>query len=286
MVIQVQTGGEDLRTKTFDKTVKGFATQMYKFKQAVSIVATSAWTNFFWRENPTTLTGPSGNAILGIPRGAKFPKGHPKWQQIKATIAKYGLEKDIAWEDIQSDDIDVLKRTLFRIAEGVVKAVDDEIWEVISEGQSATSIQSFTASNHWFNSSAKIIGDLIHAKQLIAEKNYPTEKLIAFISPLQHRAIVQYVTDKGAQFPSISNDAASNGVQGNLAGIKLIMSNSVTASFSLVVVPKICATWKTLSQLRTVTIDDPGVSTTVRSWEAGVTQLTDPSAIVLITATA
>lgn len=287
MAIDQQSATANIRTVAYEKTIKGFAERMYKFKQAVSIVSTSAWKNYFYRENPSALTAQSGNAIKGIPRGASFPQAVVEWERVLSVIEKYGLEDNIPWEDVISNDIDVQSRTLYRIAEGVTKAVDDEIWNVLTENRTATNIQSISiaAGYSWDQTSAAIIDDLLQAKQKIAEYNYPTENLMAFVSPKDYRSIMNYLASRGAQFPTIGNNVASNGVQGTVAGIQLVVSNSVTASYALVVVPKICGTWKELVPLQTTTKEDPYKSVMVRCVESGVTQLTDPKAVVLISNT-
>ena len=282
-----EVGEAALRAEVVDKTVKGFATASYKFKQAVSISTTAAWKNFFLREASAALVSPTGNAIKGIPRGANFPQAVVSWEKVPTWVEKYGLEDNIYWEDILTNDVDVQARTLFRIAEGVVKAVDDEIWDVLTEGQSPTNIHTFTITNTatvgaWNTASAAIIDDLMHAKELIGRYNYPVNNLMAFISPKDHRSIVKYLADSGAQFPKIGEDMARNGNAGILAGVKLIISNSVTASYALVVVPKIVGTWKAAVPLRTETVVDPFKSVKIRAVEMGVTQLTDPGAACLI----
>lgn len=288
MAIDQQTGTGNIRTNVYDAAVKGFAKAMYKFKQAVTISPTSAWNNFFYRENPTALSAQFGNSIKGIPRGAAFPQAVVEWERVQTVIEKYGLEDSISWEDILSNDVDVRDRTLFRIAEGVTKAVDDEIWLQLKDAVGGgANIQSFSlsANYQWNLSSAAIIDDLLRCKQLIAEQNYDTSNLMAFVSPKDYRSIMNYLAGKGAQFPNIGNQVASNGNMGSIVGIQLIVSNSVTASQALVVVPKICATWKELVPLQTTTIEEPYKHLTVRSVEMGVTQLTDPKAVVLIQGT-
>ena len=173
---------------------------------------------------------------------------------------------------------------------GHVKGVDDEIWDVLTEGRSVNQIQSVTIggsanSGPWNTSSAAIIDDLLHAKQLIAEKNYDTSNLMAFVSPEDYRHIMNYLAEKGAQFPTIGATVASNGNVGKVAGVSLVVSNSVTASYALVVVPKRCGTWKEMAPLKTITKEDPMKSLTIRSAELGVTQLTDPKAVVLMVGT-
>ena len=292
MAFDQEIGKTNIRAQLFDKIVKGFALASYKFKQAVNISTTGAWTNFFFREKSDALGAQSGNAIKGIPRGANFPQASVEWERVSKVIEKYGLEENIPWEDIISNEIDVRNRTLLRIAEGVAKAVDDEIWVQLTQNVGtagdSSQIQSFAISGtinggQWWNgSSAAIIDDLLQAKQKIAEKNYPTNNLMAFISPRDHRSIMDYLAEKGAQFPSIGQDVANNGNVGKLAGITLIVSNSVSASYALIVVPKRVGTWKQLVPLQTITKEDPLKSVVVRSAEMGVTQLTDPQAAFLI----
>ena len=284
MAFDQQTGTASLRKEVVDSVIKGRADAEYKFKQAVTISKTNAWKNTFFREDTTVLSGASGNNTKGIPRGAAFPQAIVTWEEVSKRIEKYGLEDFVLWEDILTNDIDVQRRTMFRIAEGVVKAVDDEIWDILTESQSPSAIQSvtLTGGQTWDASSAAIIDDLMNAKQLIGEKNYNTSNLMCFISERDHRSVVNYLAEKGAQFPSIGTQAARNGRIGALAGINFVVSNSVTASFALVVVPKVVGTWKQAVALSTDVEVDPYKGTRIRSVEMGVTQLTDPSAAVLI----
>ncbi len=284
-----QIGDTALRAEVVDRVIKKFTNLSYKFKQALSISTTNAWKNTYYTEASAALVGKTGNAVKGIPRGANFPQATVEWVKKSAWLEKYGLEDNIFWEDILTNDIDVQSRTLFKIAEGVVAGVDGEIWDVLTENQAATptDIQHFTISGnrHWDVASAAIIDDLMRAKQMLAEFNYPTSNLQCFISPKDHRSIVKYLADSGAQFPSIGEDMAKNGRVGKLVGIQLIQSNNVTASMALVVVPKICGTWKSAVPLTTNTTVDPFKSVRIRAVEIGVTQLHQPKAVVRIAGT-
>ena len=286
----VQIMQKELRSEVVDRVIKGTADRAYKFKQALSIVPTSSWDNTFWRETNEVIANNTGNDTKGIPRGANFPQGSPTWTRITKAVEKYGFEENIAWEDIQSSEIDVQGRTLFKISERVVKSVDDEIWEVLTDGVAtsggaAPEIQSIRLANQkeWTNSaSAAIIDDLMNAAQLIGEKNYSTSGLMCFLSPRDIRSVTNYVVTKGAQFDKFGEEAAKNGRVAGLAGIKFVVSNSVTASFALIVKPKVCGTWKTMFPLTTDTERDAFKSTRIRAVEVGVTQLTDPDAVVII----
>ena len=103
-----------------------------------------------------------------------------------------------------------------------------------------------------------------------------------FISPRSHRDIVNYIAQKGAQWPVISNEMVTNGRVGKIAGVQLVVSRSVATSTALVVIPKRVGTWKSAYPLSTDVTTDPYKSVRIRAVEVGVTQITDPNAAVLI----
>ena len=287
MVYNLTVGEEPLRKEVVDKVIKGMAKNLYKFLQAVSVTSTNAWSNVYYREASAALTSNSvADTITGIPRGANFPQASVTWEKVTGWLKKYGLEENIYWEDVKTNDLDVQSRTLFKIAEGVAASVDAEIWDGLTVGRTnpATTIKGFRIvdGSQWVFSSAAIIDDLMHAKQLIGESNYDTSNLMAFISQKDHRSIVSWLSKAGAQFPTIGNEVATNGRSGKLAGIQLILSNNVTASYALVCVPKICATWREAVPLSTDTLIDPFKSIRIRAVQMGQLQLTDPEAVCLI----
>lgn len=289
----INVGDTELRKEVVDSAIKALAKKLYVFKSALTISTTGANKQVFYREASAALVGQSGNAVLGLPRGANFPQASVEWEKVPSWVEKYGLEENIFWEDAISDDIDVQGRTLFKVAEGITNAVDAEIWDKISESQSPTNIFNINITTgaagnggrNWDRASAAIIDDLYHAKQQIGQFNYPTNNLIAFISLKDHRSIMKYLTDSGAQYPSIAEGAAMNGNIGKLAGITLRVSNNVTASYALIMVPKLAATWQQATPLTTTTIVDPFKSIKIRAVERGVTQVTTPKAICLISGT-
>lgn len=292
-MVNIQVGETELRKEVVDGAIKALAAKMYVFKEALSISTTNANKEVFYREASAALVGRTGNAVLGLSRGANFPQASVEWEKVPSWVEKYGLEENIFWEDAISDDVDVQARTLFKIAEGVTAAVDAEIWDKLSESQvpvNAHKIELTTGATgnggrNWDRASAAIIDDLYNAKQQIGNFNYPTNNLICFLNLYDHRSIMKYLTDSGAQYPSISEGAAMNGNIGKLAGINLRISNNVTASYALVCVPKICGTWKQATALSTTTIIDPFKSIKIRAVERGVTQVHAPRAICLIKGT-
>lgn len=280
----LQNGTGGLRSEVIDKIIKNYAEPSYIFKTAVSVNSTGGWKNTYYQENPAVLTSPYTNAGVGISPGANFPTLNAKFSKVSGWISKNGFEANITWEDILSDDIDIQTRTLFKLTQKVVNTTDTIIWNGLTENRSPVNINSFTLTDkyQWDLASAAIIDDLLQAKQKLAEANYDVGDLIAFLSPKDYRSLLNYLAGKGAQFPTLGNEVATNGNAGQLAGIQIKVSNNVTASYALVVKPNVCATWKELVPLQSTTVNDPYKTTLIRVVEEGMLQLTDPLAVCLI----
>lgn len=277
-----ETGEDVLRATSYDKAIKQLANYSYKFKQLVSVVSSSSWKNYFFREQTTVPTGESGNAIKGIPRGADFPNAVLSWEQVASRIEKYGLSATIDHEDIIAGEIDMRNRTILRIAEGVAKAVDTEISLVISENWSASNIQSGTLQGgYWNQTSAAIIKDLAVMKAQVQAYYDNAKDFAVVINPATAPNILHYIYEKGAQ-ASTSGQEAFNGQIGNPAGVNVITSSVVPASYALFLIPKTCATWKQLMPLQTETKNEAFIGDTIKACEYGVTELHEPKQVVLL----
>jgi len=277
-----ETGEDTLRATSYDLAIKQIANYSYKFKQLVSVVTSSSWKNYFFRETTTVPTGQSGNAIKGIPRGADFPNAVLSWEQVTSRIDKYGLSASIDHEDIIAGNIDTRNRTVLRIAEGVAKAVDSEIYDVISENETPSNILTGTLQGgYWNETSAAIIKDLAKMKAQVKAYYDNANDFALVIHPDNEPNILHYIYEKGAQATQ-SGQSAFNGQIGSPAGVRIITSSIVGASYALFVVPKTCATWKQLMPLETDTKTDRFKGDTITACEYGVTELHEPKQVVLL----
>lgn len=267
-----------LRKTTYEAAIKQIASYSYKFKQLVSVVSGGSWNNYFFREQLTIPTAAGNSAVKGIPRGSEFPQASISWERVLTTIKKYGLEDSIPYEDLISNEIDVKDRTLIRIAEGVAKAVDDEIHSVLFND---SGIQSGTLqAGYWNQSSAAIVKDIAKMKAQVKAYYNNVDNMAIVVHPDNEVNILSYVYEKGAQAPQLANTTAMNGSIGKLAGVEIITSTSMEASYALLVVPQRCATWKELLALGTDVEERKFKDIKITACEMGVTQVTDPKAIV------
>ena len=276
-----EPGEDKLRATTYDLAIKQLAVYTYKFKQLVSVVSSASWKNYFFRESTDVPTGQEGNAIKGIPRGADFANAVLSWEQVSSKIEKYGLSSTIDHEDIIARNIDMRNRTILRITEGVAKAVDSEIYDVLSENESPNNIQTGSLyGGYWDESSAAIIKDLAFMKSQVKAYYDNAKRFVMVVHPNTEPYILHYIYEKGAQ-ATASGQKAFNGEIGNPAGVNIITSSVVGASYALFMVPKTCATWKELMSLSTDTQTDKFIGDTIKACEYGVTELHEPKQVVL-----
>jgi hypothetical protein len=278
-------GQADLRAENVERIVKGFALAEYKFMQLCMTMKSTSWQESYYQETAADLTGGTGSTVKGVPRLAQFPYGEVSWTKKSSYLLKHGMEGVISWEDAMTNNVDVIARTLLRIARAVAKSVDSEIWNTLTENQTPSLINSvtITAGSEWDASTVANrdpIQNILDGKKLIAEDNYDPDNgnLYLCISPKGYADLMG--NSKVINNPTFKTaDIVSNGTVGKICGANIIVSNNVTASGAALVIAKECATWKEAVPLTVVTIEDPGVKYTIRAWQIGVTQLTNPQAV-------
>ena len=277
-------GQQTLRAENVQRAVNGFALQAYKFKQVCLIQKSNSWKETYFEEGSTELTASGTRNIKGISRGANFPYVEPNWTEKSVRHQKYGAEGVVYWEDMLTNSIDVMQRTLLRISRAIAKAVDDEIY---AQWIGASGINTAAASDTWDSATLANrdpIRDILNAIQSMDEANYDTANAYLLVSPKDYKNLM--MNSKVINNPSFKTaDIVSNGKMGMVAGCTIIKSNSVPADEALVILGQVASTWKTASTLKTETITDPMIKFTIRGSEIGITQVTNPKAISRITNT-
>lgn len=276
------TGMGDLRAETISRVVTGFALQEYVLKQLCMIQSSNAWTETYYAETATDLTGGAGSEVSGVPRLAAFPYGEVSWTKTSGRNVKHGMEGVISWEDAKTNAVDVIARTLLRIARAVAKSVDGTIAAAILAN--AGNIQAATATwNNAVIANRDPIQDILNAKALIAIDNYnPDKNGYLLLHPTNYAELLGNANIRNAgQF--YTDDVTKNGRVGRLLGLTVLVTNSVTEGGAQVVVGKEACTWKSVQGLTVKTIEDPGVKYTIRAWEVGQIQVINTNAICSIT---
>lgn len=278
------TGMADLRAENVSKIVTAFALQQYKFKELCMVQSSNSWKETYWKETAADLTGGTGSAVQGVPRLANFPYGEVSWTEASSRHLKHGMEGVISWEDAKTNEVDVIARTLLRIARAVTKSVDTNIYAALTSSAGNTvatgdTWDSATVANR------NPIQDILNAIKLISIDNYdPYTNGHLLLSPKDFANLMGNASIRNAgQF--WTNDVTKNGKVGKLLGLTMVVSNNVTADEAMVVIAKEAITWKQAQGLTVNTIEDPGIKYTIRAFEVGTAQVKNPDAVCTITNT-
>lgn len=282
---------QDIRGLKVDKAVKGFALSEYIFKKYCTISTIKADHVRWYQETAADLTTTAPAAVANISPLSTFPTLEASWTRNTSYVRKFGVKDMISMEDVKSAEIPVLARTLLRLTRAVVKQVDTHIWDILTESQSPVNIQTFATTavggDQWDAASqaGNPVKDLLRAKKMIADYNYDVSNLVAFLSPLDYESVVDWIYNKGSNAPSVGSELVKSGKITEVSGIKLQISNNVTADKCAVCIPNKSCTYYSFQDTTSVTEQDAGIGSTIKVWELGIATLTDPKSVVLITDT-
>ena len=276
------TGEQDLRAENFIRIVKGFALQEYKMKQLCMVESSNAWTETFYKETAADLTGHATGGVEGVPRLGAFPYGEVSWEKTSGRNVKHGMEAVISWEDVRTNNVPMIARTLLRIARAVAKSVDGVIAAAILNDAGNTQAANATWNNAVI-ADRDPIQDILDAKALIEIDNYNANKNgFLLVHPTNYAELLGNANVRNAgQF--YTDSVTKNGVVGRLLGLTVISSNSITEGGAQVIIAKEALTWKSVVGLNVKTIEDPGIKFTIRAWEVGQIQTVNEDAICKIT---
>ena len=278
----------DLRYENIDRAVKAVAALDYRLKTLCTIDSSSAWTESYFREtNDDETDGGTGSAISGVPQYAPFPFFDVTETKVSSVIIKYGAESVISIESEQNATLPMLQRKIYRLSQKITYQVDAAIEAVMSA--SAGNTFAITAGYEW--DSATIanrdpIYDILYGINMLRidgidalnGMGYLVVNGTDYTNIISNSKVLNHPT-----FESVS--AVKNGVVNMLAGLKIMVSETVTVDQAYIVVSKQALTWKQASAMVVRTIEDPGKSTTIRAWERGVCQIPVPNAVCKITNT-
>lgn len=278
----------DLRAEHIDSAVKAVNQDLAKLKTLCITDTSSAWTESYFREtNGDQTDGGTGSPIKGLTQMGPFPYVAVTETKVSSVVLKFGDESIISLEMQSEATVPMLQRHILRMGRKVNWQIDVHIEGIMSG--SAGNTFGITAGREWDSATVAnrdpIYDILFGINMLRADgidalngNGYLVVNGTDYTNIISNSKILNHPT-----YTAVS--AVENGVVGYLAGLKMMISEAVTADQAYIVVKGESLVWKQAQALQTVTIEDPGKSTTIRCWERGVCQLHAPNGICKITNT-
>lgn len=279
----VTIGEIDIRGKNFERAVKGFANKLYKLSQILLNESSSNNQENYYRETSTPLTAGGNRSVNDVARGALPPELHPTWTLVTTYHRKFMGQALIFYEDSLTNAINTQARSAFRVAESIVNAKDLYIYSSLTSATSTSGINN--SADDWNSATVANrdpIGDILIGEAAMMDKNYDVlSNGYLLLNPTDYSSLLR--NSKVINNPSFKTaDVVSNGVVGQILGLKIIVSVNVDEDEAMIVMGQRAATWKGVVGLQSAVIVDQGVSIKVRAWEMGHIQITDTEALYTI----
>lgn len=287
-------GNSTLRGLDIDKTVKGFADEMFVLKNYVNNSSTAAREIRWYQKTAGVLTGPTttgitSSLIANVPERALPVVAGPSWTRNTSYVRKYFVESEmISEEDIKDMDVDILATSLRDLVRAVANQVDKRIYNVLTENLSPSLINTTAATGTGWDdtTNGNPILDIMTGLQKIRSNGYNPNGAILYINSIEHKNLLNYlITVKGASIPQFSSKQVTKSVAMEILGCRVVVSENATTDYALLFVEGVAATWKSFMPISSAVITEPGIGRKIRVWEEGEALLTDPKAVHLTTDT-
>ena len=281
-----QAGQVDIRGENISKIVTVFAQKKFKLLPLLKQVNSSKLTETYYKEDPTILTASGTRNIKGITRLSEFPSVQRSWTKTSSDHIKYGAESLISMEDLRLNAFNIQARSINGIVESIVNSIDTAIYAALTaEGSTSGTVGAVATWDNATATNQNPINDILRGIQAMDENNYDAmENGVLLVNPHDYASLMQ--NSKVINNPTFKTaDIVSNGKMGQVAGLTIVKSTTVTDAEAMIIVRGMTATWQSAIGFETALVEKAGISTIIRSWQMGQIQIVHPKAIYTITGT-
>ena len=281
-----KVGQADIRGENISKIVTVFAAKKFKLRPLLKMVSSNKLTETYYKEDPTILTARGTRNVKGIGKLSEFPTVERSWTKVSSEHIKYGAEGLISMEDIRLNAFNVQSRTVDGIVESIVNSIDIAIYAALTAEGSTSG--TFPAVATWDNATAAYqnpINDILRGIQAMDENNYDAQESgVLLVNPHDYASLMQ--NSKVINNPTFKTaDVVSNGKMGQVCGLTIVKTTSVTDAEAMIIIRGRTAQWQSAVGFESAVKIEPGISTLLRSWEMGQIQIIHPKSIYTITGT-
>ena len=287
----VETAGQALiRGVDITKNAIAFEEEALIFKPLIASRPTKAREIKFWQKTTGYLTLTSPAKLSNIAPGARPFVAETSWTPVTKYSIKYMLDSPmINMEDESDAEVQVFLDNAKDVVEAIANDEDNDIWNIISENQVAVNINTTAANAVWAAASGQDpFEDIMEAKMEIRQqtKRSIRDGKLLVNAQGEKDLLVWLVSTKGSSIPNFASEKVGSGTLAGIAGLQVIVSENVTATFAMVADLKQAAEYRQFKPLQTWIITEEGIGRKIRVSTNGVAILRKPKYISLITGVA
>ncbi len=243
----------------------------------------------FWQKTTGYLTLTAPAKLSNIAPGARPFVAETSWTPVTKYSIKYMLDSPmINMEDESDSEVAVFRDNAKDNSESIANDVDGDVWDVISENQTASNINSVTTQAAWDAASGQNpFLDIMASKTVIRQQTKRSIRngVLLMNAKAEQDLLVWLVTTKGSSVPNFASEKVGTGTIDKFEGLQVVVSETITTDFAMVADLKQAATYRTFKPFTTVIIDEPLIGRKIRSSTNGVAILIKPKFITLIDGT-
>lgn len=283
-------GMQDIFGLDIEKFVQGVEKFTYNFLEEFQKVSMKGDQKRFWTKSPVRIAAAtSPSATKNVSPGSRPMTQEVGWTVTNVFVKKYFVEGFLDSEDISDADVDTFGTTMQDLTERIVRDRDIDLYDVMSEGQSPSTIQFFATTavggDQWdaANYAADIIKDFNRAIRLIQAAGFK-DKIRAIMDPIAYESLKNWlISGKGSSIPGFSSEKIVSGVVLELLNVSIKVSTEAVTDNVLFTIGPRAQSYAEAEALTGNTTVDPGVGRNLRVWTRGIGYRTNPQGNVLVT---
>lgn len=283
-----ETSGQALiRGINLDKKARNYQNEESIFYKAVHVQSSPSREIRYYQRTSGYLTATSPITIVTAEGATPFVL-ETSWTRNTSYTKKYSVDSPmITVEDEKDSEVKVFMDNLEEIVAAVVNDRDGDIWDVATESQSPSNINSVTTAAAWDAGSGQDpMADVSEALRKIRQQTKrKVQSPTLYVSAKGEEDLKVWITSQGTKFTELASKTVIDGVLVRFAGCKVVVSENVTADYALVAeLSKSTEYWEFFA-IKTAIIVEPLVGRSIRVMTSGIAALTRPKFNTLISNT-
>ncbi len=260
------------------------------FRSLISSRPTKSREIKFWQKTSGYLTLTAPAKLSNIAPGARPFVAETSWTPQTKYSIKYMLDSPmINLEDESDSEVQVFRDNAKDVVESIANDNDNDVWNVMSENQSVVNINAVAANATWAAASGQDpFEDIMQAKMEIRQQTKRSIRngILLVNAQGEKDLLVWLVSTKGSSVPNFASEKVGTGTIEKFAGLQVVVSENVTATFAMVGDFKQSTEYREFKPLQTWIITEEGIGRKIRVSTNGVAILRKPKYNTLITGVA